>query len=286
VEFGIGLPIVQQVPARAAGWESAADTADLVRVAQTADELGFRWLTCSDHVAIPSTYASSMGTVWYEPIATLAYLGALTRRIRLLSHVLVLPYRHPLLVAKSVATLDRLTEGRVVVGVGVGHLKPEFRALSLPFDERGARTDDALVGLRGALTEARSSHSGAATSWHDMHVDPRPVQQPCPPIWVGGNGARALRRAVTYGDGWIPWEIEPEELTVLLDSVLPGHTGVSRDLEIVAPLAVAPLSGLSTVERRIRAFEDAGATAAHVNFSHGSLAELLEAMTVFARSFL
>src|SRR5262245_25811370 len=109
MQLGLGTPIVQQVPARAQAWESGAGPAELVRVAQAADRLGFAWIACSDHVAVPRSHVEAMGATWYDPVATLAFLAAQTRRLSLLSHVLVLPYRHPLLVAKSFATLDRLS---------------------------------------------------------------------------------------------------------------------------------------------------------------------------------
>src|SRR5690242_14091432 len=117
MEFGIGLPIVQQVPSQAHGWEANAGPAEMLQIARAADRLGFAWITCSDHVAIPASYAPSMGATWYEPATTLAYLAAATQRVRLLSHVLVLPYRHPLLAAKMFATLDVLSGGRAIIGV-------------------------------------------------------------------------------------------------------------------------------------------------------------------------
>src|SRR5512143_3598814 len=98
--FGIGLPVVQQVPTQTQGWEGGAGAAEILQVAQAADRLGYAWVACSDHVAVPASYAPSMGATWYEPATTLAFVAAATRRVRLMSHVLVLPYRHPLVAAK------------------------------------------------------------------------------------------------------------------------------------------------------------------------------------------
>ena len=124
IGFGIGLPVVQQVPAKVRAWERDAGPAEIERVARAADRLGFAHVACSDHVVVPRSYAPAMGATWYDAISTLAYLGGMTQRIELLTHVLVLPYHHPLVLAKSLATLDAMTRGRLVVGVGSGHLKP------------------------------------------------------------------------------------------------------------------------------------------------------------------
>src|SRR6185295_5426147 len=129
MRFGLSMPIVQQIPGRVQPWEVTAGAAEMVAVARAAERLGFSHLSACDHVAIPETYVPSTGSVWYDTAVTLSFLAAVTTRVRLLSHVVVLPYRHPLAVAKAFATLDQLSGGRVILGVGAGHLKPEFRAL-------------------------------------------------------------------------------------------------------------------------------------------------------------
>jgi alkanesulfonate monooxygenase SsuD/methylene tetrahydromethanopterin reductase-like flavin-dependent oxidoreductase (luciferase family) len=151
IEFGIGLPIVQQVAAQTQAWEATGGPAELLRVARAADRLGFAWIACSDHIAVPASYAPSMGATWYEPATTLAFLAAATERVRLLSHVLVLPYRHPLLAAKTFATLDALSGGRVIIGAGSGHLKPEFQSLGVDHAARAAISDEYLDALATAL---------------------------------------------------------------------------------------------------------------------------------------
>lgn len=280
MRIGLGTPIVQLVPARAQPWEPNAGPAELVRVARHADRLGFAWVTCSDHLGVPRSHAAAMGEAWYEPVATLSFLAAHTSRIALLSHVLVLPYRHPLLVAKSFATLDRLSAGRVILGVGAGHLKPEFRSLGLDYEARGRQTDEALRAVRAALEAECSSFDGEFYSWRDMTVAPRAVQRPRPPLWVGGNGVTALRRAAALGDGWIPWQTEIEAFAEMVRRLqdLPRAGAFA----VVAP-ASFPLSETpEKLAERLAQWAAAGATAFHLGIESRSLDHLLERMESLA----
>ena len=132
--------------------------------------------------------------------------------MRLLSHVLVLPYRHPLLAAKAFATLDALSGGRAIIGAGSGHLKPEFRSLGVDHDARAAISDEYLRALAAALEQEVSSFAGQFVRWRDMMVAPRPVQRPRPPIWVGGNSAARWRAApAATATAGFPWQIAPAE---------------------------------------------------------------------------
>ena len=135
MQFGASLPLVQQMPGQPE-WQKGDDPAPLVAVARKADELGYAWVPCSDHVAVPRRALPAMGAPWYAPATTLAFIAGLTQRVRLLTHVLVLPYHNPIDIAKQYATLDRLSGGRVILGVGVGHLRGEFRALRAEFEDR------------------------------------------------------------------------------------------------------------------------------------------------------
>jgi probable F420-dependent oxidoreductase len=144
-----------------------------------------------------------MSTIWFDCVATLSYLAALTRRVRLVSHVYVLPYRHPLVVAKQWATLDALSGGRAILGVGGGHVEGEFDALGLDYHRRGALLDEAIDAVRAALAEEFTTHAGVVWDYGEVGVAPRPVQRRVP-IWVGGSSPAALRRAAERGDGWLP----------------------------------------------------------------------------------
>src|SRR5262249_5761342 len=148
-----------------------------------------------DHVSLPETVVGGMGTHWMEPIGTLSWLAAHTTRVALLTHVYVLPYRHPLMAAKQFANLDYLSRGRAIAGVGAGHVGAEFEHLDVDFHRRGKAVDAALPVLAAALESEFVDGFGAR---------PRPVQSPRPPIWVAGSSPPAIRRAATFGDGWLP----------------------------------------------------------------------------------
>ena len=148
---GLQLPIQAQSTYFVADWERSAGPDEMARIARTADEHGFFYLGVCDHVALPEAVAGAMGTHWVDPIATLAWLAATTERINLLTHVYVLPYRHPLVAAKQFATLDHLSGGRMICGVGAGHVHAEFDHLGVDFHRRGAIVDESLPVLAAAL---------------------------------------------------------------------------------------------------------------------------------------
>jgi probable F420-dependent oxidoreductase len=194
--FTMQLPVQAQSTLIAQPWEATAGPGELAAVAQACDASGFYSVSVCDHVAIPRERAPTMTTTWYDTVATLAWLAGLTVNVRLLSHVYVVAYRHPLQTAKAFATVDALSGGRAILGVGVGHVEGEFEALGVPFAERGRVTDEAVLAIRAALTDEWGGG--------DVGQQPRPVQPGGPPIWVGGSSGAALRRAARLGDGWLP----------------------------------------------------------------------------------
>ena len=174
--YGMHMPIAAQSTAFAAPWEATASTDEIRRIAQACDANGFFYLAVSDHVCVPREQATAMSTVWYDTIATLGFLAAATQRVRLLSYVYVVPYRHPLMTAKAFATLDALSGGRVILGVGAGHLKGEFEALGVDFTQRGKLLDEAIDVITAAFTEEYPTHSGATWTVRDLGQRPRPVK--------------------------------------------------------------------------------------------------------------
>jgi len=203
VAFGIQMPVQAQSHLFAESWEASAGVAEMVDVARIAEHAGFAYVAVCDHVAIPKDRADAMSTTWWDCIATLSYIAAVTSRIRLLSHVYVLPFSHPLRAAKQWATLDALSGGRAIVGVGAGHVEGEFAALGVDFARRGALLDEAIDALRASLADEFSSHEGRQWSYKEMGITPRPVQDRIP-VWVGGSSRAAIERAAERGDGWLP----------------------------------------------------------------------------------
>jgi probable F420-dependent oxidoreductase len=284
IRFGLGLPIVQQVPMRAQAWEAGAGASELIRIARLADRLGYAHVSCSDHVAVPVSRGEAMGRPWYDAAVTLAFLAGVTERIRLLSHVMVLPYRHPLVIAKAFGTLDHLSRGRVILGVGSGHLKPEFKVLGAAYEQRGKLTDEYLQAIAAAWEQEVARFDGKTVAFQDVVVSPRPLQKPRPPIWVGGNAPAVVRRAARYADGWIPWQLGPEEFAASVAGAteIRKKAGRSAPFEFVAPLTVAAEASRGDVVRQIEAWRRAGATSFHVGLGNRSLEEFLERMEWFA----
>ncbi|MGW6543652.1 LLM class F420-dependent oxidoreductase [Streptomyces massasporeus] len=198
------LPVQSQSTLYAEGWEAEAGPDDLLEIARAADRAGFDYLAGCDHVAIPRRLAAAMSTVWYDPVATLGFLAAATERVRLLSHVAIVGLRHPLLTAKQYATLDHLSGGRLVLGVGAGHVQEEFEALGVDFRQRGSVLDECLDALRAALgPDEFPEHHGKLYDFEGLGQRPRPAQDRVP-VWVGGSSPAAVRRAALKGDGWLP----------------------------------------------------------------------------------
>ncbi len=286
VRCGLSLPVVQQLPGRAQEWEARAGAAELTTVAAAAERLGFSHISACDHIAIPSSCTASAGAVWYDAAVTLAFLAGVTSRVRLLSHVMVLPYRHPLVVAKAFATLDHLSNGRVILGIGCGHLKPEFRLLGVPYEQRASLTDEYVGAIAAAWENAYASFQGSTVQFRDLCVAPRPQQRPRPPIWVGGNSRSAVRRAALRAEGWIPWMITPAGFAVLARHAreVRSRRADACKLELIAPLSIDIHDGAERIQASMREWTSAGATAFHVGFAHHSLAHLLERMAMFAEA--
>jgi len=200
---GMQLPIQSQSTIYAEPWEASAGAAELAAIARAADRHGFWYVAVCDHVAIPRAAAESMSTSWWDTVATLGWLAGITEHVHLLSHVYVPAYRHPLQVAKAFSTLDNVSGGRVVLGVGAGHVEGEFELLDLPFEARGRLLDESIDALRAAFADEYASVEGPTWKFDGYGQRPRPVQASVP-IWVGGSSKPAIRRAATRGDGWLP----------------------------------------------------------------------------------
>ena len=176
----------------------------LARWAGFAETVGYHFLMLGDHVTITPDVQGRYPAPFYDPFTTLAWLAGLTRRVELGFTVIVLPYRHPLETARMAATLDRISGGRLIFGIGVGWARQEFEVLGLPFEKRGAMTDDYIGALKAAWTQDVASYQGRFVSFKDIYTAPRPLQTPHPPIWVGGSSEAALRRTVRHGNAWHP----------------------------------------------------------------------------------
>ena len=278
MKLAVSTPVVTLVGGLHAEWERTGTVADVARVAEEADRLGYDHLTCSEHVGIPAAEAPRRGARYWDPLATFGYLAAHTRNIRLATWVLVLGYHHPLEIAKRYGTLDLVSGGRLVLGVGVGSLEQEFALLGAPFADRGARADDALRALRAALSDSEPSYQGPYYSFGEMVVDPCAVQ-PKVPIWVGGRTPRSLRRAVTLGDGWCPFDVSPATAAEWL-----ARVDLPRDFEVVlgADRPVDPIEQPAETLAVLAEMAGAGVTIFSARVVHRSLDHYLEQLSALA----
>ncbi|WP_406360756.1 TIGR03619 family F420-dependent LLM class oxidoreductase [Streptomyces sp. NBC_00715] len=294
--YGMQLPVQSQSTMYAEAWEADAGPADLVDIARAADRAGFAYVAACDHVAIPHRLADAMSTVWYDPVATLAHLAAVTERVMLLSHVAIVGLRHPLVTAKQYATLDHLSGGRLVLGVGAGHVEEEFTAVGADFTHRGAVLDETIDALRAALgPDEFPVHHGKTYDFEGLGQRPRPAQERVP-VWVGGSSPAAVRRAALRGDGWLP-QGDPRDR-------LPGQIARLRELRegagVEEPLTVGAITeplyvgepgwevGRRTLHgapealaESLRAYGAMGVHQIQVRFRSRDRAELLDQMAAF-----
>ena len=196
VAWGMQLPIQSKSSNFAQSWEANAGAQELASIVKAADTAGAFYVGVCDHIAVDRLSAEMMSTTWYDTIATLGWIAGMTSQVHLLSHVYVLPYRHPLSTAKAFATLDHLSGGRAILGAGAGHLKAEFEVLGLDHAQRGKAVEPAVTQIREAF--------GNEYTATEMGVSPRPSRSGGPPIWLGGSSPAAIRRAALLGDGWLP----------------------------------------------------------------------------------
>ena len=219
--FGVALP----------NYGPLATPGTLVRLAQLAENLGVDSIWVSDHLVAPVGVTSiypydrrpdakpgDMGVIerFCEPLMTLAYLAGHTRTVRLGISAYIMPYRNPVLTAKQVATLDFLSGGRVILGIGTGWLREEFDALHVPFAKRGRRTDDYIAVCKALWSGGEARFDGDHYRLPPVRTGPQPAQRPYPPLWIAGNSRAAIERAARLGDGWHAIDLTPAELAPLV----------------------------------------------------------------------
>ncbi|MBO0514062.1 TIGR03619 family F420-dependent LLM class oxidoreductase [Streptomyces beijiangensis] len=291
------LPIQSQSAIYAESWEASATPDDLAEIARTADRGGFAYIAGCDHVAIPRRLADGMSTVWYDPVATLSFLAGITTRVRLMSHVAVVGLRHPLITAKQYATLDHLSGGRLILGVGAGHVQEEFEAVGADFAGRGGVLNETIDALKAALgPDEYPEHHGERFDFSGLGQLPRPAQERVP-IWVGGSSPAAVRRAAERADGWLPQGDPRSELPAQIAKLkgLREAAGVQEPITVGAitePLYVGEpdwSTGRRTLTGKpdalaasLRAYGEMGVDQIQIRFRSRSRSELTDQMAAFA----
>ncbi|HXQ23270.1 MAG TPA: TIGR03619 family F420-dependent LLM class oxidoreductase [Candidatus Acidoferrales bacterium] len=294
--YGMQLPVTAQSTVFAAPWEATAGADEILKIAQACDRSGFFYVAVCDHVCVPRAAAPAMSTVWYDAVATLGFLAAATKNVRLLSYVYVAPYRHPLATAKAFATLDALSGGRIILGVGTGHLQGEFETLGVDFTQRGKLLDESIDLIAAAFTDEYPDHDGPRWMVHNVGQRPRPVQRPRPPIWVGGSTKGALRRAAERGDGWLPQGVPEMGMPAAIDYIRTQRAKVRGDAPIEigmnAPwmyvgrpsFEIPPNTRTGSGEELaavLRGMKQLGVSHCGVRFRHRSCVELVDQIEAF-----
>jgi len=212
------------------------------RVAKAAEAAGFESLWGGEHVVLPDPQAPPSplgpGDRITDPVVTLAFVAAHTTRIRLGTGIIILPQRNPLVLAKELATLDVLSNGRLIFGVGVGYLEPEFRALGAPFEDRGRVTDEYLAAIRAIWTQAAPAYQGRFATFQGVQAHPQPVQKPTPPIVIGGHTPGAFRRAVQHGHGWYGFALDAAATARCIEGLRAAEASGGRPAEL-PPLEIS-----------------------------------------------
>ncbi len=202
MKFGVWIPTCRHL----------ATVENIRHSAVRAEQLGYDSVWVSDHVVVPQANIVNFGETIFDPLVTLGVLAGATSRVQLGTTVLIVPYRNAVVTAKMVSSLDALSGGRVVLGVGAGWVAAESAMLGVPFAERGPMTDEHLEAMQELWTKPAPSFAGKYTQFSGLMFEPKPVQKPHPPIWVGGHSRAALRRTAQFGAAWHPINRSPEEL--------------------------------------------------------------------------
>ncbi len=243
MDFGVWIPNCRHLA-----------TADIIRrAAVRAEALGYDSVWVSDHVVVPNANVTNFGETMFDPLVTLAVIAGATTRVRLGTTVLIVPYRNAVVTAKMVSSLDALSGGRVVLGVGAGWVAAESAMLGVPFTERGAMTDEYLDAMRELWTSRDPSFTGKYTRFSALRFEPKPVQTPHPPVWVGGHSPAALRRTVRVGAAWHPINRPPADLRAgraelarlsqASGRTTPPALTLRNDIRILRPGEPVPLPG-------------------------------------------
>ena len=305
MKYGVFLPVSGR----------AASRKTLMQAAQQAESLGYDSVWAADRLVMPwkietaypyskeSTFIVPPDRPFFDTLTCLAFLAGCTEKIQLGMSVMVLPYRHPLHWAKIATTIDQLSTGRLIMGVGVGWMEEEFTAMNAPFKERGAVSDEQLTLLKQLWTEEHITFKGKYYNVDDIAFNPKPYQKPRVPIWVGGEGKYAQRRAARYGDAWFPYfvRITPAELAERFDYVRKIAREAGRNPDALAlacclPIELTPddaqqeenyLKGsVEQVTDRLKMFQKVGVTHIGLQFMVPHYPERQEQIERFAREAL
>jgi probable F420-dependent oxidoreductase len=240
---------------------ACADPDTARRVAVAAEQAGLDSLWTGEHVVLPDPQVppspSPPEVPFLDPVVALAYVAAATTRIRLGTGIIILPQRNPVVLAKELASVDVVSKGRLIFGIGAGYLKPEFDALGAPFDHKSARTIDFLEAMLALWTMEKPAYEGRFVRFAGVQAFPRPVQRPHPPIVMGGHAPEALRRAVRHGHGWYGFALDPDATAQCLEGLRAAEREHGRPAHL-GPLEISITPAASIAAETVRRYADLG----------------------------
>ena len=219
MKLAFTMPHMLRLKAMCQPWEAKVTGADQTRLARWAEKLGYAMIAVPEHHIIPASHVELSGPHYFSAYSAMAYFAGATEKIRVNSCIAILPLQHPIVTAKALSTMDWLSSGRVTVTFAVGWLKEEYDLLGVPFNRRGAMSEEYVQAIIELWTKENPQFEGKYVSFRDVAFEPKPVQQPHLPIWFGGDADAALRRVARYGSGWWPFLTKPEDIPARIEFI-------------------------------------------------------------------
>jgi probable F420-dependent oxidoreductase len=238
VKLNLGLLGQCLYPGNQKHWFEDITPEEVVRIVQAADELGFDHFRIGEHIVMHESWVDVMGPRWVDCTSTMAFVAGASKRIKVASAIIVLPYHNPIELAKSLSTIDYFSGGRVIFTAAPGYMEWEYELLGVPFAERGKIMDEYLDAMVELWTADKPVFEGRYVSFKDIVFDPKPTQKPHLPIWFGGHTKASARRVARLGDGWMPWGVPRAQLPELLAYVQeqPEFQARPRPIDLFATL--------------------------------------------------
>ena len=238
MKLAFALPHTIELPAITAPWEFTVTGPEQATISKRAEELGYDMISIPEHFVVPHSHLELSGPHYLHSTVAQAFVAGATQRIRVNSSVTILPLQHPIVMAKALSTADWMSGGRVMVTFGVGWDTEEFKALGVPFHERGRMADEYLAAIVELWTSELPSFAGKYVSFDNIAFAPKPVQRPHLPIWIAGDAAAVLKRAAKYGSGWWPFLTKPDELAAKIDFIKSQPTYDGQSFDVMYPLGM------------------------------------------------
>jgi probable F420-dependent oxidoreductase len=233
MKFAFGLPHMLRLKATMQPWEASVTGPDQLRMARRAEEMGYDMIAIPEHFVVPLSHVELSGPHYFHGIAAMSAVAGATQRIAVNSCIMILPLQHPIVTAKGLSTIDWMSGGRTTVTFGVGWDEEEFNILGVPFHERGRMADEYLAAMIELWTKEKPEFEGKYVSFKDVAFEPKPIQKPHLPIWMGGDADPVLKRISRFANGWWPFLTKPDQIGARIDFIKSQPTWKDRPFEVM-----------------------------------------------------